>query len=171
MGGEIFVDTLPDKGSTFSFELALSNTIYKSTIENKEMANQATNNKMLLYVEDNPANMRVVEAIFERKENINLLTATNGKYGLELAKKYLPDLILLDIHLPKMSGYEILKKLKEDSTTKHIPVIALTADAMPLDIEKGLEAGFFQYVTKPIKINLFMDAINNALDETERSIN
>lgn len=171
MGGEIFVDTLPDKGSTFSFELALSNTIYKSTIENKEMANQATNNKTLLYVEDNPANMRVVEAIFERKENINLLTATNGKYGLELAKKYLPDLILLDIHLPKMSGYEILKKLKEDSTTKHIPVIALTADAMPLDIEKGLEAGFFQYVTKPIKINLFMDAINNALDETERSIN
>lgn len=165
MGGEIFVESTPGKGTTISFELVLSKPVSESTIKSENISENTDSKSTILYVEDNAANMRVVEAIIDRVKSINLLTATDGEYGLELAKKYLPDLILLDIHLPKMSGYEIIKELQSDPSTKDIPVIALTADAMPLDIEKGLEAGFSQYITKPIKINLLMNGINSILQE------
>ena len=165
MGGEIFVDSIPDKGSIFSFELTVSENTAISNKDNKIMSENTNIRKTVLYIEDNAANMRVVEAIIQRKSNINLLSAIDGEYGLELAKKYLPDLILLDIHLPKMGGYEVFEKLKSTAATKNIPVIALTADAMPIDIEKGLKAGFFRYITKPIKIDLLMNAVDAALKE------
>lgn len=168
MGGEIFVASTLGKGSTFSFELSLYKSTSKSINEVEKSAKQSRESKTVLYVEDNAANMRVIETILEDNKNFNLITATNGKYGLELARKYLPDLILLDIHLPQMSGYEILKKLKSEFSTKDIPVIALTADVMPLDIEKGLQAGFSEYVTKPVKIDLLMTAINKAVSGTEK---
>ena len=88
----------------------------------------------------------------------------NGTLGIELARASQPEVILMDINLPGISGIEALKILREDPATAHIPVVALSANAMPRDIEKGLEAGFFRYLTKPIKVNEFMDTLDVALE-------
>ncbi len=105
----------------------------------------------------------LVEAIIERRPDIRLLTARDGLRGVELARASLPDVILMDINLPGISGIEALRILATDSTTAHIPVLALSANAMPRDIEKGMEAGFFNYLTKPIKVVEFMDSVDAAL--------
>ena len=123
--------------------------------------------RTLLYVEDNPANMELVEQLIARCPDIQLLTAVNGTLGIELARATLPTVILMDINLPGISGIKALKILREDPATAHIPVVALSANAMPRDIEKGLEAGFFRYLTKPIKVKEFMDTLNAALEFAE----
>jgi CheY-like chemotaxis protein len=92
------------------------------------------------------------------------VTAVNGTLGIELARTIRPQVILMDINLPGISGFKVLKVLREDPATAHIPVIALSANAMPRDIEKGMEAGFFRYLTKPIKITEFMATLNTALE-------
>jgi signal transduction histidine kinase/ActR/RegA family two-component response regulator len=125
--------------------------------------------RTVLYVEDNPANMELVEELIGRFPNIRLTTAVNGAVGIDLARATLPQVILLDINLPGISGTKVLRMLREDPTTAHIPVIALSANAMPRDIEKGLEAGFFRYLTKPIKIKQFMETLEAALDIAEES--
>ena len=118
----------------------------------------------LLYVEDNPANLKLVEQIIARHPDIRLLTAVNGNSGIELARASQPEVILMDINLPGISGFEALKILRADPATAHIPVVALSANAMPRDIEKGLKAGFFRYLTKPIKVNEFMETLDVALE-------
>jgi CheY-like chemotaxis protein len=95
---------------------------------------------------------------------VRLITATDGNLGVELARASRPDVILMDISLPGISGIEAMKILRDDAATAHIPVVALSANAIPRDIEKGLEAGFFRYLTKPIKVNEFMDTLNVALE-------
>jgi PAS domain S-box-containing protein len=120
--------------------------------------------RTLLYVEDNPANMKLVEQLVARCADIRLLTAVNGTLGVELARKRQPTMILMDINLPGISGIDALKILREDPQTAHIPVVALSANAMPRDIKMGLEVGFFRYLTKPIKVKEFMDTLNAALD-------
>jgi CheY-like chemotaxis protein len=95
---------------------------------------------------------------------MRLLSARDGNTGIELARANQPDVILMDINLPGISGIEALKLLREDPATAHIPVLALSANAMPRDIEKGLQAGFFRYLTKPIKVNEFMDTLEVALE-------
>ena len=117
----------------------------------------------LLYVEDNPANLMLVEQIIECQPQIRMLSAHNGNLGLALARAHLPDVILMDINLPGISGLQALRILREDPVTAHIPVLAISANAMPRDIEKGLEAGFFRYLTKPIKVNEFLEALDLAL--------
>jgi len=92
-----------------------------------------------------------------------LLSARDGNRGIEIARASRPDIILMDINLPGISGIKALRILTEDPTTAHIPVIALSANAIPRDIEKGLEAGFFRYLTKPIKVNEFMETLDVAL--------
>jgi CheY-like chemotaxis protein len=118
----------------------------------------------LLYVEDNPANLMLVEGIIARRPDIRLISARDGTQGIALAREAMPDAILMDINLPGISGIEALKALSADSSTAHIPVIALSANAIPRDIEKGLEAGFFRYLTKPIKIVEFMHTVDEALN-------
>src|SRR6202521_1742993 len=120
--------------------------------------------RTLLYVEDNPANLMLVEDLIARRPDIRLLTALDGITGIEIARAHRPDLILMDINLPGISGIRAPKILAADPTTAHIPVIALSANAMPRDIEKGLEAGFFRYLTKPIKVNEFMQTLAVAFD-------
>ena len=115
-------------------------------------------------VEDNPANLALVEQLIARRSDLCLLTAVNGTLGVELARAALPDVILMDINLPGISGIDALKILLEDPTTAHIPIVALSANAMPRDITKGLEAGFFRYLTKPIKLNEFMETLDVALE-------
>jgi CheY-like chemotaxis protein/anti-sigma regulatory factor (Ser/Thr protein kinase) len=124
--------------------------------------------RTMLYVEDNPANMELVEQLIGRRSDLKLLTAINGHLGIVLARAYQPDIILMDINLPGLSGFGALKILREDPATSHIPVMALSANAVPRDIEKGLEAGFFRYLTKPIKVVEFMDALDVALEFATR---
>jgi CheY-like chemotaxis protein len=124
--------------------------------------------RTLLYVEDNPANMQLVEQLIARYPDIRLVTAVNGTLGIELARATQPKVILMDINLPGISGIEALKILREDPATAHIPVVALSANVMPRDIVKGLEAGFFRYITKPIKVKEFMDTLNVALEYAEK---
>ena len=115
------------------------------------------------YVEDNPANLELVEQLIERRPDLRLLSAADGSLGIEFARAHRPDVILIDIHLPGISGVEAMKVLRADPATAHIPIIALSANAVPRDIAAGLEAGFFCYLTKPIKVSLFMEALDAAL--------
>ena len=126
--------------------------------------------RTLLYVEDNPANMKLVEQLIARCPDIRLVTAVNGTLGIELARITQPNVILMDINLPGISGIEALKILREDPATAHIPVVALSANAMPRDIAKGLKLGFFRYLTKPIKVKEFMDTLNAALEHAEKTV-
>jgi len=168
MGGTIGVESTVGKGSTFWIELNLIaepvQEDYATDITTTAtLASSESTVKTLLYVEDNPANLMLVEDIIARRNNIRLLTARDGNKGVEVARTILPDVILMDINLPGISGLMALRILAEDPNTMHIPVIALSANAMPRDIEKGLEAGFFRYLTKPIKVIEFMDTLDEAL--------
>jgi PAS domain S-box-containing protein len=126
--------------------------------------------RTLLYVEDNPANMKLVEQLIARRPDLRLLTAVNGTLGIEVARTTQPTIILMDINLPGISGIEVLKILREDPATAHIPVVALSANAMPRDIKMGLDVGFFRYLTKPIKVKEFMDTLNAALEFAEEEL-
>jgi CheY-like chemotaxis protein len=119
--------------------------------------------RTLLYVEDNPANLELVEQLIARRPDLRMLGAADGNLGIEFARAYQPEVILMDINLPGISGIEAMKILRADPSTAHIPIIALSANAVPHDIEKALEAGFFNYLTKPIKVGQFMDALDAAL--------
>ena len=93
-----------------------------------------------------------------------MLTAQNGRDGINLARVSLPDVILMDINLPGISGIDAMKILRHDPVTAHIPIVALTANAIPRDIEKGLEAGFYRYLTKPIKVNEFLETLSEVME-------
>jgi PAS domain S-box-containing protein len=168
MGGVIGVESTVGQGSVFWFELHSTNEPQLDIAEPTAMAPARVRHgaplRTLLYVEDNPANLKLVEQLIARRPDMRLLSARDGNAGIELARANQPDVILMDINLPGINGIEALKLLREDSTTAHIPVLALSANAMPRDIEKGLQAGFFRYLTKPIKVNEFMDTLEVALE-------
>ena len=124
--------------------------------------------RSLLYVEDNPANMKLVEQLIGRCPDLQMLTAVNGTLGIALARSAQPTVILMDINLPGMSGIDALKSLRDDPATARIPVVALSANAMPRDIALGLKAGFFHYLTKPIQVKEFMETLNLALEFSEK---
>ena len=169
MGGVIGVESTIGEGSVFWIELNLTAAAQRVvgtaelTARAEAQAQADTYMRTLLYVEDNPANLMLVEDIIARRPDIRLLSAMDGNLGVAIARASLPDVILMDINLPGISGIKALKILAEDPATAHIPVIALSANAMPRDITKGLEAGFFSYLTKPIKVNEFMDMLDVAL--------
>jgi CheY-like chemotaxis protein len=117
----------------------------------------------LLCVEDNPANLLLIEKLIARRPGTRLLVARDAEQGVEIACTQLPDVVLMDINLPGMSGLQALKMLRADRRTSHMPVIALSANAMARDIEKGLHAGFLRYLTKPIKVNEFMETLDLAM--------
>jgi PAS domain S-box-containing protein len=174
MGGTIGVKSTVGVGSEFWIELIRDVTPQiditpQLAAENILPAQFASHNQedgvqhTLLYVEDNPANLMLVEQIMAGHPHIRMLSARDGNLGIALARTHLPDVILMDINLPGISGIEALHILREDPETAHIPIIALSANAMPFDIEKGLEVGFFRYLTKPIKVTELMIALNEAL--------
>jgi CheY-like chemotaxis protein len=123
--------------------------------------------RTLLYVEDNPANLMLVEQIIEDVPQVRMLSARDANLGIALARAHLPDVILMDINLPGLSGIQALKILRDDPAMAHIPVLAISANAMPRDIKKGLDAGFFRYLTKPIEVNEFMNALDMALERAD----
>ncbi|AMM23525.1 response regulator [Variovorax sp. PAMC 28711] len=126
-------------------------------------ADPAPPRQTLLCVEDNPANLLLIEKLIARRPDIQLLSAKDGERGVEMARRHRPQVILMDINLPGMSGLDALRALAGDTRTARMPVIALSANAMARDIEKGLEAGFFRYLTKPIKVDEFMETLDSAL--------
>jgi len=172
MKGVIGVESAVGVGSVFWFELLLTQAPTpaaapaESTQAVPARVAAGTPQSTLLYVEDNPANLALVMQLIARRSDIRLLTAVTGTLGIELARSARPDMILMDINLPGISGIEALKILREDPATAHIPIVALSANAMPRDIKKGLEAGFFYYLTKPINVNEFMDTVDVALEFT-----
>ncbi len=117
----------------------------------------------VLYVEDNPSNIRLLQQIFARYPQLDLEIAEEAFLGIYKARSNNPDLVILDINLPGMDGYEVLSVLKNDPSTSKVPVIGLSANAMPYDIERGRKAGFFDYLTKPVDINQLIDVFNNLL--------
>ena len=172
MGGTIGVESTVGAGSVFWIELIRAVTPQPAA-EHTPPADLAPQVKAdaalrtLLYVEDNPANLMLVEHIIADQPHLRMLSARDGRLGITLAHAHLPDVILMDISLPGISGFDALKLLREDPVTAHIPVLALSANAMPRDIIKGLEAGFFRYLTKPIKVKEFIAALNMALESSD----
>jgi PAS domain S-box-containing protein len=173
LGGVIGVESNIGVGSVFWFELMMASApqVIADTGEDPlpppAPENASVSVRTLLYVEDNPANLRLVEQIVARRENLNLISAGTGQLGVELARDYRPSVILMDINLPDISGIEALEMLRADPATAGIPVIAISANAMSHDIHRGMKAGFFQYLTKPIKIDEFNLTLTAALAEVD----
>jgi CheY-like chemotaxis protein len=179
MGGAIGVESTVGMGSEFWIELIrdVNPQLAAGTALPAELALQSQGNtsgdvvrRTLLYVEDNPANLMLVEQIIGGHPDVRMLSARDGTLGIALARTHLPDVILMDINLPGISGIEAMTILRNDQATAHIPVVALSANAMLRDIEIGLEAGFFRYLTKPIKVNEFMIALEDALKFSEMGL-
>jgi PAS domain S-box-containing protein len=169
MGGSLGVESTFGLGSSFWFELQTCAAPEAHLVADEPHVRPSDaiagsgRRYSLLYVEDNDANMQLVQQIIARRPDIDLLMAVNGTQGIEMARAYLPTVILMDVHLPGISGVDALRVLRMGATTAHIPVVALSANAMLHDIAESLEAGFFRYLTKPIKIGEFMETLNAAL--------
>ena len=171
MGGTIGVESQQGKGSSFWIELNISENPSLVKLEQDEELVKITKpddigkaTKKILYIEDNPANLRLVSHIIEQFSPYDLISALDGGLGIDLAISQQPDLILLDINLPDQDGFALLKRLQQIDETKNIPVIAVTANVMKEDVEKGNKAGFSDYITKPIEIQKLLDAISKVLD-------
>jgi len=170
MGGVIGVESTVGQGSVFWFELTTTSEPQLVLDGAEPIAvpplpgDSVLPLRTVLYVEDNAANLKLVEQLIARRSDIRLLSAKNGTLGIDLARKELPDVILMDINLPGISGIQALKILREDPDTAHIPVLAISANARPRDIKIGMDAGFYRYLTKPIKVAEFMGALNMALE-------
>ena len=173
MHGEIGVESTVGVGSVFWIELNLTAehplgaaAVGPTTVGQAHVAADKRL-RTVLYVEDNPANMLLVKNLIARRPDLHLLSAPDGNRGIEMARASRPDITLMDINLPGISGIEAFKILRADPATAHIPVLALSANAMPRDIKHGLDAGFFRYLTKPIKVNEFMDTLDVELKFAE----
>lgn len=173
MGGEIGVRSEPDQGSTFWVGLpaAKAQTTPEAsqdpaTVDLKEAAPDTQNqpetvkSQTLLYIEDNPMNLKLVAQFLELRSGIELLTSDTPRAGIKMALQELPDMILLDINMPELDGYQVLEILRSERRLDHVPVIALTAHAMPADIERGKAAGFDEYLTKPLDVRHFLEVLD-----------
>jgi len=170
MEGRLGVQSTVGVGSVFSIELNAADAVQQSPsapLCSAAMSSGAETDapgRTVLYVEDNAANLMLVSKLLARRPDIKLISAKDGLGGVALAQSSQPDVILMDINLPGISGAAALALIQADPSTAHIPVIAVSANAMTRDIVKGLEAGFFRYVTKPIKVTEFMETLDEALE-------
>jgi PAS domain S-box-containing protein len=167
MGGKIGVNSKISHGSEFWIELNKVVDGASDALGGADGFEQlgAAKEKVhtILYVEDNQANLALVSRILKGHPDLRLLSAPNAETGIEMATKHRPDLILMDINLPDMSGFEAFKCLRNMEGTKEIPVIAISANAMPTDIKQGTDLGFLKYITKPISVPHFMEDIQDVL--------
>lgn len=166
MGGEIYVESTLDEGSTFWIELPLEPEPVASAREapaGEPVRRRRVGRRMVLHIEDNPANVRVLEKLTRKRADLDLVSALQGSVGLELATHHLPDLILLDLHLPDISGDQLLRRLRECESTREIPVVVVSADAMPKTIERLRAAGALDFLVKPYDIPRLLAVIEEVL--------
>ena len=169
MGGTIGVNSTPGVGTVFWIELDLAAAPQLQVAETgseapaQQKAPEGTLPRTVLYVEDNAANLELVAQIIARRPDLRLVSAADGELGIAYARAYRPEVILMDINLPGISGLDAMRILREDPSTAAIPIIALSANAVPRDIERAREAGFLNYLTKPINVPRFMSALDEAL--------
>jgi len=171
MGGEIGVDSSAGAGSVFWVELPSAAVHIAAGAASTHAVGAAApptgataeGIATVLCVEDNPANLRLVQEVLAARADVQLLSASNGRLGVELARVHAPDVILMDNNMPELSGREAQAILRNDPRTANIPVIALTASAMPEAIDRALAAGFFRYLTKPFDVRELMAALDDAL--------
>lgn len=168
MRGRITLESVPGAGTTVSIELPLAEApAEQATTAEAPPPNPARRpageQRQLLYIEDNLSNLRLIERALTHRPHITLLTAIQGRLGLDLARQHQPDLVLLDLNLPDMSGREVLLALRNDPRTAHIPVIVVSADATARQIERLTADGAFAYLTKPLDILEFLATIDRAI--------
>lgn len=170
MGGNIGLESKSNCGSTFWFELPIATNEQKNATELHDSLNHTTEidsntfNALILYIEDNPSNIRLMETICDTLEGINLITKTNAEDGLIAARTDKPDLIILDVNLPKISGVEVARRLRQLPETQTIPILGLSALAMQSDIDNALQAGFSKYLTKPYELDELIATINELVN-------
>ena len=169
MGGSLGMTSIPGQGSTFFVELPRAEepgvTDEQGEAGRRLGAPAPDGSHTLLYIEDNLANLRLIERALDHRPGLILLSAMQGSLGLDLARQHQPDLILLDLHLPDMPGEEVLRHLRGDPRTQRIPVIVISADATPGQIRNLLATGARAYLTKPIDVSRFFEAVDQALAE------
>jgi CheY-like chemotaxis protein len=169
MGGTLTVTTVPGQGSRFCVELPRADDPQRRLPAAQPPAPEAvvpaTDHRTVLYVEDNLDNLRLVQRILEHRPWVRLFTATRGGLALDLARQHRPDLILLDVHLPDLSGSQLLRELQAATETRSIPVVVVSADATPRQIERLRAAGAREYLTKPIDVARFLEIVDQVLEE------
>jgi PAS domain S-box-containing protein len=170
MGGTISVESEVAVGSTFFIELALAED---PLARQRRLAGEVAlpepavhaPPRTVLYIEDNLPNLELVEQIFARSASVNLVAAMQGRLGVELAIQHRPDLVLLDLHLPDMSGMDVLRAVQADPRTRDIPVVIISADATPGQIDRLLAAGARTYLTKPLDVQRFLAVVGEFLNQ------
>ena len=170
MGGNIKVNSTEGTGSTFFIDLPLADTTtldseYKTPDRREESKNQDSQleKRVVLYIEDNTQNWIFLKTLFERWPNVDLILANTGNEGVELSTRYLPDLILLDIQLPDIDGYEVFKQLSSNSATQAIPVVAVSANVMQVNVLHMGATGFHDYLTKPLDVKQLISVVEKIL--------
>jgi CheY-like chemotaxis protein len=171
MGGVIYVQSRPGLGSSFGVELSLvpaPGAVEDAVVARREPlpATGPEQPRTLLYVEDNLSNLRLVENLLSRRPGVTVLSAMQGRVGLDLAAAHRPDLILLDRHLPDMAGDEVFEQLRADPRTREIPVVILSADAIPSGMRNLLDAGVRAYLTKPLDVRALLSVIDGTFGPT-----
>jgi signal transduction histidine kinase/CheY-like chemotaxis protein len=171
MGGNLRAESTLGTGSTFSLELPVAEAPAHEPAPQPTSAPGAGEQIVtgtVLYIEDNPSNLRLVERIVTRRPGVKLLSAVQGRRGLELARAHQPDAIVLDLHLPDITGQEVLALLQADPETREIPVVILSADATASQTTRLLQAGAHAYLTKPLSVTQFLGVLDELLARAVR---
>jgi CheY-like chemotaxis protein len=167
MSGSIGVESNEGKGSVFWIRMPRAQApalpVHDLATTPINTANLTGNVATILYVEDNLSNIRLVERILEHRQGIRLVSCMQGRLALDIAREHKPDAILLDLHLPDMTGQAVLESLQSDPMTRSIPVLIISADATAGTLERLIEAGARGYLTKPIEVRRFLRLLDDTL--------
>jgi CheY-like chemotaxis protein len=166
MGGTITLESVAGEGSTFAFDLPLVDGPEEGLHDALEGSVEAKGSRpagTILYIEDNLSNLRLIERVLEYRPNVRMLSAMQGSLGLELAQAHVLDLVLLDLHLPDMKGEEVLARLRSDPATRDVPIVIITADATPGQVQRLIASGAAAYLTKPLDVPGFLDVLDGIL--------
>jgi CheY-like chemotaxis protein len=166
MGGSIEAESVLGEGSTFRVVLPISEpagTVGEEAASTGAPKPGRQASRTVLYIEDNLANLQLIEGIIAYRPGIQLVSAMQGSIGVDLARQHHPDLVLLDLHLPDMSGEEVFRRLREDEATRAIPIVIVSADASRETLRRLEDAGAKRFLTKPVNVELFLATIDELL--------